>query len=274
MTLVRKLKRTLRRRMRKTAVRTQPRTRRTSVKKESPKAQRRAMQTLFCGILFVTLIALKLLLPGNLASFRATLGEWLVRDADFVSAFHAIGEAVGGTKAVSDSLGEAYTAVFGDTENAVEVLGAEESVLAEDDLQDTAEMEQRILGFSYVTPLAGTLTSEFGLREDPNTSKEAMHYGVDIAAEEGSGIAAFADGVVSVVGESAALGKYLTVQHENGYETLYAHCSAVTVSSGASVKAGDTIAKVGHTGNATGSHLHFELQCDDTFLNPIYYLDL
>lgn len=229
---------------------------------ESPKTRRRTMQTLVCGALFVTLVAMKLLVPGNLAAFRAALGEWLVRDADFVAAFHAVGEAVGGTKELGASLDTAYAAVFGDTENAVEVLGTEQSVA-----------EQEILGFDYVSPLSGTLTSSFGLREDPNSGREAMHYGVDIAADEGAQIVAFADGAVSVVGESAVLGKYLTVQHENGYETLYAHCSSIAARSGESVKAGDAVACVGQTGNATGPHLHFELHRDDAFLNPVYYLE-
>lgn len=228
---------------------------------QSPKARRRVRQALICGVVFAVLIAMKLILPGNLAAFRATLNGWLVRDADFVAAFHAVGEAVGGTKELGESLDTAYTAVFGDTENAVEVLSAEPME------------EQEILGFSYVTPLQGTLTSEFGLREDPNTGKETMHYGVDIAADEGEEIVAFADGAVSIVGDSTVLGKYLTVQHENGYETLYAHCSAITVRSGDSVCAGDSIAKVGQTGNATGPHLHFELHRGDTFLNPVYYLE-
>lgn len=229
---------------------------------ESPKVRRRMLQTFVCGVLFVTLIALKLFVPGNLAAFRATLSQWLVRDADFVAAFHAVGEAVGGTKELGESLDTAYTAVFGDAENAVEVLSAEQSVV-----------EQEILGFDYVSPLTGTLTSPFGMREDPNSGKEAMHYGVDIAAEEGAEIAAFAAGTVSIVGDSTVLGKYLTIQHENGYETLYAHCSAVTARSGERVEAGDMIAAVGQTGNATGPHLHFELHRDDAFLNPVYYLE-
>jgi murein DD-endopeptidase MepM/ murein hydrolase activator NlpD len=136
---------------------------------------------------------------------------------------------------------------------------------------DGAVMEQEILGFSTVSPLKGTLTSGFGPREDPNTGLEAMHYGVDIAAQEGAEVCAFADGTVSVVGESTVLGKYLTVQHPGGYETLYAHCSAVTAKSGQSIAMGEVIAAVGQTGNATGPHLHFELHRDDDFLNPVYY---
>ena len=62
------------------------------------------------------------------------------------------------------------------------------------------------------------------------------------------------------------------MSHPDGYATLYAHCSRVTASSGAAVKRGQKIAEVGETGMATGPHLHFELQRDGAYLNPIYYV--
>ena len=77
--------------------------------------------------------------------------------------------------------------------------------------------------------------------------------------------------VDGVVGESTVLGKYLTVRHADGYETLYAHCSKIAVSSGQSVLRGDTLGAVGATGNATGAHLHFELLSGSKYLDPIAY---
>ena len=79
-------------------------------------------------------------------------------------------------------------------------------------------------------------------------------------------------GTVTAVGESSSYGKYCIVAHEGGYSTLYAHCSRVTASSGTAVKRGQKIAEVGETGMATGPHLHFELQKDGVYLNPIYYV--
>ena len=87
-------------------------------------------------------------------------------------------------------------------------------------------------------------------------------------------IGCFADGTVTAVGESSSYGKYITVAHEGGYSTLYAHCSRIIASSGASVKEGDVIAEVGETGVATGPHLHFELHEGSQYLNPIYYVSL
>lgn len=147
--------------------------------------------------------------------------------------------------------------------------------LAYSNLPNNVCMEQQILGFSYTTPVTGAvLSSPFGYREHPIDEVEKFHYGLDLAADEGTEIDAFANGTVSAVGESSSLGKYLIIEHGNGYSTLYAHCSRVTVSSGAGVTEGQKVAEVGQTGQATGPHCHFELHRDSNYLNPIYYVSL
>ena len=243
------------------------------------------LRVIVCGAVFVSLVGLKLVLPGGLAVVRGTLGEWLVRDADFVSAFSSVGRAVSGEGGVLDSLEDAYVAVFGEEkQEAAEVAGrveigsgepareTEEQPSETRDYPEHAAAEQRVLGFDYAAPLSGMITSGFGWREHPATGREAFHYGVDIAADEGAEIDCFADGTVGVVAESVELGKYLTVHHENGVITLYAHCSRITVSSGAAVRRGDKLAEAGSTGNATGPHLHFEIHDGEEYLNPAYYL--
>ena len=156
---------------------------------------------------------------------------------------------------------------------------AEASTLAyvlysDQNLPDNVCLEQALLGFDYCTPVMGTLTSDFGYREHPVEGEERFHYGIDIGAAAGTEIGCFADGTVTAVGESSSYGKYITVAHEGGYSTLYAHCSRIIASSGASVKEGDVIAEVGETGVATGPHLHFELHEGSQYLNPIYYVSL
>ena len=71
-------------------------------------------------------------------------------------------------------------------------------------LPEHVSMEQRVLGFDYCTPLKGTLTSGFGYREHPVEGCEKFHYGLDIAAEEGTAVACFADGTVTAAGRAAA----------------------------------------------------------------------
>lgn len=134
------------------------------------------------------------------------------------------------------------------------------------------DLLQQVLGFAYGAPVQGQFSSGFGLRTDPLAGGSRFHYGLDIAAEEGAVVSSFADGVVTAVGESSELGRYVTVSHPNGYSTLYAHCTRITASSGQQVACGDPIAEVGETGRATGPHLHFELHHGSTYLNPVYYV--
>lgn len=127
------------------------------------------------------------------------------------------------------------------------------------------------LPFEYTEPLDGGKSSGFGFRLHPIKNEVKFHYGTDIAASTGTAVYAFADGTVRAIGENDSYGKYIILNHAEGYSTLYAHCSELCVSSGA-VSRGQTIAKVGQTGAATGPHLHFELQQSDTYLNPEFYL--
>ena len=125
-------------------------------------------------------------------------------------------------------------------------------IYSDANLPKDVTLSQEILGFDYCAPISGTISSSFGYREHPVEGEERFHYGVDFAAEQGTAVACFADGMISAVGESSSFGKYCVVTHENGYQTLYAHCYRITASSGSEVLRGEKIAEVGETGFATG----------------------
>ena len=115
-------------------------------------------------------------------------------------------------------------------------------------------------------PVAGTITSQFGYRVDPITGEVSSHTGTDIACAEGTPILAAADGTVTVANGldrwGGSYGYYIQIDHGGGLETLYAHCSSICVTTGQQVQAGEVIGYVGHTGRATGSHLHLEVWVD------------
>lgn len=127
------------------------------------------------------------------------------------------------------------------------------------------------LPFEYVSPVDGIKSSGFGYRMHPIANEVKYHYGTDFAANTGTEISAFSDGTIVAAGDSDSYGKYIIIEHSEGYSTLYAHCSELCMGCG-EVKKGDVIAKVGSTGAATGPHLHFELMRDDIYLNPEFYL--
>ena len=128
-------------------------------------------------------------------------------------------------------------------------------------------------GLMWPTPTLSTITSGFRTKSRPN------HNGVDISGRGayGSAIIATMGGTVYKVGDhgSKSYGKFVMIDHGtiNGksYVTLYAHCSAIYVSKGQTVKQGQKIAAVGSTGNSTGPHLHFEVRVNGNYTNPLNY---
>lgn len=99
------------------------------------------------------------------------------------------------------------------------------------------------------------------------------HLGIDIAAGDGAGIFAADSGVVVFAGwATGGYGNMVMIDHGNGYQTLYAHMSHVSVRCGSSVSQGQTIGSAGSTGNSTGAHLHFEVRYQGGFINPWYVL--
>ena len=127
-------------------------------------------------------------------------------------------------------------------------------------------------------PVAGTITSQFGHRVDPITGEVSSHTGTDIACAEGTPILAAADGIVTVANGldswGGSYGYYIQIDHGGGLETLYAHCSSICVTTGQQVQAGQVIGYVGHTGRATGSHLHLEVSVDGNRADVLRYFTL
>lgn len=119
----------------------------------------------------------------------------------------------------------------------------------------------------FMRPLtSGTITSKYGRRSS------GFHTGLDLAAPKGTPIYASDAGTVVYSGSRGGYGYMIIIDHGNGYQTYYAHCSALYVSSGATVSKGQNIAAVGSTGNSTGPHLHFEIRLNGSTLNPQNYI--
>ncbi|MBL0956226.1 M23 family metallopeptidase [Leptospira kemamanensis] len=126
-------------------------------------------------------------------------------------------------------------------------------------------------------PGVGVVTSTFGYRSDPFGILPVgeYHSGIDFAAGEGTPIYATGPGIIAVDTAVGGLGKSVRINHENGFFTLYGHCSLILVNPGDRVKRGDKIALVGQTGKATGAHVHYEVRIGlDAPLDPEEYINL
>jgi murein DD-endopeptidase MepM/ murein hydrolase activator NlpD len=116
------------------------------------------------------------------------------------------------------------------------------------------------------------ITSGFGVRPDPFDGHAELHSGVDVGAAEGTPILAASDGLVRRAGPRGGYGFAVEIDHGGGVTTLYGHARELLVEAGETVKKGQAIAKVGHTGSATGAHLHFELRREGRPVDPAQVL--
>ena len=118
------------------------------------------------------------------------------------------------------------------------------------------------------------LTSPFGNRTSPTAGASSYHQGVDLAAPQGTPVYASRAGRVTVAGYGSAAGYYVTINHLDGFSSIYMHLNNYVVSSGQTVSAGQLIGYVGRSGVATGYHLHFGISYNGAYVNPASYVNL
>lgn len=121
-------------------------------------------------------------------------------------------------------------------------------------------------------PLQGSVTSSFGYRKSPFSSRTEFHRGIDIRAPKGTSIVAAADGRVVSIDWNSGYGLILTINHGYGMVTRYAHLSRAYVKAGQRVRRGQKVAAVGMSGRTTGPHLHFETILNGVPVNPTRFL--
>lgn len=126
--------------------------------------------------------------------------------------------------------------------------------------------------FTHPCPGYRRISSTFGYRKAPLAGASTNHKGVDFAASTGTPIYAAAGGTVTSAGYSGNAGNMIVINHGNGLQTYYMHCSKIYVSAGTKVEKGQNIGAVGSTGNSTGPHLHFQVMSGGVPVNPMNYL--
>ncbi len=131
----------------------------------------------------------------------------------------------------------------------------------------------KLMTDSFDWPLAGPVSSPFGLRRFYNDQPRRPHGGIDIAAAEGTPIMAPADGLVVDTGDYFFNGNSVFIEHGLGLQTFYAHMSRIDVEPGERVSQGQVIGAVGQTGRVTGPHLHWSVGLNGTWVNPLLVLD-
>jgi len=121
-------------------------------------------------------------------------------------------------------------------------------------------------------PTSGSVSSWYGKRKDPLNSKKAFHSGIDFRGKKGAPVIATADGKVTFAGNNGSFGKFIRIDHGNGYTTSFAHLHNYHVKKGDYVSRGQIIGLVGNSGRSTGSHLHYEISYKKKSVNPSKFM--
>ncbi len=127
---------------------------------------------------------------------------------------------------------------------------------------------------TWITPVSGyTITSPFGMRMHPILGYSRMHNGIDMACSSGTPIYATRAGTVTTASyQAGGAGYYVSINHGDGFASIYMHMTRYVVSAGQTVSAGQLIGYVGSTGLSTGPHLHFGISYAGTYVNPLAYI--
>lgn len=127
---------------------------------------------------------------------------------------------------------------------------------------------------SWVTPVSGyRISSPFGMRTHPILKTQRMHSGIDMACAQGTPIYATRAGKVTRASyQAGGAGNYVSINHLDGFASIYMHMTNYVVSAGQNVSQGQLIGYVGSTGLSTGPHLHFGISYAGAYVNPLAYI--
>ncbi len=170
----------------------------------------------------------------------------------------------------------------------LQLMNADMETLLEQAKEQDADMAARIEAFMsayadaeehnqqrWIVPMHYiACTSFFGSREHPTTGEEKFHYGVDLAAVQGTPVVASRSGTVTLATFEESAGNHVIIDHLDGFTSRYLHMQRYVVSPGQFVMAGQIIGYCGATGVATGSHLHFSIYQNDKAVDPFDYIGL
>lgn len=139
---------------------------------------------------------------------------------------------------------------------------------------DTTPSTQAPSSSGWIKPLKSyTVTSAFGMRVHPISGVYKMHEGVDLSAPQGTPIYAAKSGKVTTTSyQAGGAGYYVSINHGDGFSSIYMHMTHYIVKPGDYVNAGQVIGYVGSTGGSTGPHLHFGISYNGTYVNPMNYI--
>jgi len=148
-----------------------------------------------------------------------------------------------------------------------------------ENIMDIVKTQKNIYKFvPHLHPIAPKdnprVSSNFGMRFHPKDKVHKLHAGIDFVSVFAVSIHATADGTVKFAGKKGGYGKCVIIEHNYGFQTIYAHLTGYYAKKGQEVRAGKIIGFLGNTGKSTGAHLHYEIKKNNKAINPFPFLQL
>lgn len=248
-------------------------------KKETPKKKMpvQAVQAIICAVLVLSVWGLgkseTALYTALKAAFQNSMQEDLNRQDVWTATKGVVRSVLEPVPSAQTESSTQATAVIDERAEIETIAGTGGEDIRILDALENSTFRAVTVSKKAVVPVQGKVTSGFGYRIHPITGNRSFHTGIDIAAPEGTQIAAAYGGTVEKTGYTNGRGNYILLRHGDNLQTMYCHLSSVDVKKGELVTAGGQIGKVGTTGMSTGPHLHFELRVDGIRCNPVYILE-
>lgn len=243
-----------------------------------------AVQSIACVVVILIVLLMRMVGGSAFNQLRSSFNESMRKNAVAAALAAWFGDKPGKSTSsnssdISDSSGGAGTATappgaasVSDNSSTVAAMGGMAVPVGERKVlyaPEGATFATLHVNFCPKMPLpSGKITSYFGYRDNPTKEGIGFHMGMDIGAAEGTPISAMYYGTVSETGVSRSYGNYIKLDHGNGLEILFAHCSQVLAEEGSVLRAGETVAAVGSTGDSTGNHLHVEVRLNGIAYDP------
>lgn len=208
-----------------------------------------AVQSIVCGVVLLIVLLLRLIGGETWTQLRSLFQQWMTDE--------------GLTEVIAEQVGRDEPSGTGGRDIAV---GGAVSVRQ---IPAGTTLSPLTMPPAAAAPLeTGRVTSLFGYRIDPIKGGTGFHTGTDVAASEGASLYAVYDGEVIAAAWDNSYGYYVTLRCDDGVAITYAHCSVLLCRTGETVSAGEVLARVGSTGNSTGSHVHIMLTKDGVHYDP------
>jgi murein DD-endopeptidase MepM/ murein hydrolase activator NlpD len=214
-------------------------------------------QTAICIIILLTILVTKNIDKPFTNNIMETIKGTLLVDMEAEGIFKGINDTIKGGTDISNEISAVSAGIFESGKTSDNTVSIEDDVLKK-----------------MILPVNGTVRMPFGEFIHPVVGISVFHTGIDIGVRNNTKINAVYEGIVAETGSKPEYGNYIIINHGSEIQTVYAHCSEITVKPEQEIKQGQIIGEIKNTSAHTGLHLHFEIVVNNNPVDPLKYISV